>query len=452
MIKRLLNVFRSTPAKRGVRIIPRDKHTISRQNISRSAIKVINYLQDAGYESYLVGGGVRDLLLGGRPKDFDVATSATPEQVKRLFRSSRIIGRRFRIVHVQFGREIIEVTTFRGQHDEDSSGHQASRSEEGMLLRDNVYGDVRSDALRRDFTVNALYYTTSDFSVHDYTNGIEDLARRKVRMIGDPKARYQEDPVRMLRAVRFAAKLDFTIEDGTAKPIPVMAELLRSIPSARLFDESLKLLMSGHAERTLELLQQYGLLKHFIPAAAPYLVDDAQIAAKLIMQAMHNTDQRIRNDQKVTPAFIFAALLWPAKEALAQRLQAKGEHPVKAQQNAAQQIISEQLQLIAIPKRFLQTTREIWDLQERLPQRMGKRAERSFEHPRFRAAYDFVLLREQAGENLGGLGDWWTRYQDVSPEAREEMVKNLQQPQGKPPQKRRRRRKPAGQVQSTSND
>jgi poly(A) polymerase len=442
MIRRLLNIFRNNPTKGGTRIIPRDKHNISRKLISRSALKVMKRLEEANHEAYLVGGGVRDLLLGGRPKDFDVATSATPEQVKHLFRGARIIGRRFRIVHVRFGREIIEVTTFRGQHDDSSNRKHAARSEQGMLLRDNVYGDVRSDALRRDFTVNALYYTASDFSVHDYTHGMEDIVHRKVRMIGEPKARYQEDPVRMLRAVRFAAKLDFDIEPATAKPIRPMAELLRNIPAARLFDETLKLFMAGYAARTLELLHEYSLLQHLIPAAAATLDNDEDnIDKQLIIQAMHNTDHRIHSNKRVTPAFIFAALLWPAMNREQARLQAKGEHPVKAHQNAAQNVISAQLSHTAIPKRFLQTTREIWDLQGRLPRRQGKKAERLFEHPRFRAAYDFVLLREQAGENLGGLGDWWTRYQEVSFEEREAMVNKLQEPRGKKP--RRRRRKPA---------
>ncbi|BFM18299.1 polynucleotide adenylyltransferase PcnB [Maricurvus nonylphenolicus] len=451
MIRRLLNIFRNNPTKGGARIIPRDRHNISRKLISRSALKVMKRLEEANHEAYLVGGGVRDLLLGGRPKDFDVATSATPEQVKHLFRGARIIGRRFRIVHVRFGREIIEVTTFRGQHDDNSNRKHAARSDQGMLLRDNVYGDVRSDALRRDFTVNALYYTASDFSVHDYTRGMEDIVHRKVRMIGEPKARYQEDPVRMLRAVRFAAKLDFDIEPATAKPIRPMADLLRNIPAARLFDETLKLFMAGYAARTLELLHEYDLLGHLIPAAAAALDSDDQIGKQLIIQAMHNTDHRIHSNKRVTPAFIFAALLWPVMTREQARLQAKGEHPIKAHQTAAQNIISAQLSHTAIPKRFLQTTREIWDLQGRLPRRQGKKAERVFEHPRFRAAYDFVLLREQAGENLGGLGDWWTRYQEVSFEEREAMVNQLQEPRGKKP-RRRRRRKPTSTKTSHQTD
>ncbi len=444
MIRRLLNIFRSNPAKGGVRVIPRDKHNISRKHISRSALKVMKRLDEANHEAYLVGGGVRDLLIGGRPKDFDVATSATPEQVKQLFRGARIIGRRFRIVHVRLGREIIEVTTFRGQHDDNHSRKLSARSEHGMLLRDNVYGDVRSDALRRDFTINALYYTSRDFTVHDYAKGMEDIVRQKIRMIGDPKARYQEDPVRMLRAVRFAAKLDFSIESNTAKPISGMADLLGNIPSARLFDELLKLLMAGHAATTLDLLHDYGLLKYLAPAAADCLDSDDTIGAALIRQAMHNTDSRIHNDQRVTPAFIFAALLWPELVKQQAQLQKDGTHPVKAHQIAAQDVINAQLTRTAIPKRFLQTMREIWDLQGRLPRRQGKKAERSFEHPRFRAAYDFVLLREQAGEELDGLGEWWTRYQEVPFEEREDMVKQLQEPRGKKPRKRRRR-KPVNQ-------
>ena len=406
-------------------ILPREKHSISRRDISRSALKVMQRLGDAGYEAYLVGGGVRDLLLNGHPKDFDVATDATPEQVKQVFRNSRIIGRRFRIVHVRFGREIIEVTTFRGHHDNDSSNHHASRSEDGMLLRDNVYGDIRSDALRRDFTINALYYTLNNFSVHDFTNGVQDIARRKIRMIGDPVTRYKEDPVRMLRAVRFAAKLDFDIETNTAAPIQELGPLLGNIPPARLFEECLKLMMGGYGQRVLPLLQDYGLLQYLFPLANAELTRAPDSTEPLYNQALINTDARIRNEQRVTPAFIFAVLLWPAVCREQARLHEEGALPAQAHQQAVQNVLSAQLQVIAIPKRFTQTMKEIWELQQRLPKRLGKRAERMIEHPRFRAAYDFVLLREQAGEDLGGLGQWWTQYQHADTVARQQMVDAL---------------------------
>lgn len=421
------------------RIIPREQHPISRKNISAGALKVIKRLHEARFEAFLVGGGVRDLLLGGHPKDFDVATDATPEQIKELFRSSRIIGRRFRIVHVRFGREIIEVTTFRAHHEDASGQHEAAKSDHGMLTRDNVYGDLQSDAARRDFSINALYYTPKGFNIHDYTGGMADIQQRLVRIIGDPQTRYKEDPVRMLRAVRFAAKLDFSIETASAAPIRPLGELLRHIPPARMFEEVLKLFMGGHAAATFDLLREYELLGHLFPATEAALRQGEGNAAALVRQAMHNTDRRIRDDKRVTPAFIYAAMLWPAlQRALGQDWRQAG---AEAQQQAAQTVIQQQLAHTSIPKRFLIPMREIWDLQWRLPRRQGKRAERLLEHPRFRAAYDFVLLREQAGEDLQGLGDWWTRFQSTKPAERHKLLEQLgAQPGGKP---RRRRRKSA---------
>lgn len=411
------------PANPGPRIVARNDHNISRRDISRAALTVMKRLQDAGFQAYIVGGGVRDLMLGGHPKDFDVATDATPEEAKELFRGSRIVGRRFRILHARIGREVIEVTTFRGHHSEGEE-HEAQQSEHGMLLRDNVYGDLESDAIRRDFTVNALYYTTNGFEIHDYTGGVRDIEERLIRMIGDPTTRYKEDPVRMLRAVRFAAKLDFTIEERTAAPLKQLAPLLRNIAPARLFDEVLKLLMSGHGERTFELMRQYQLWHHLFPDNAARLEDPA--ALELTRLALRNTDQRIRNDQRVTPAFLYAALLWPAVNAEQQRLVKKGTPPLPALAQAAQKITSSQLAHTAIPKRFSLPMREIWDLQQRLPQRNGSRAQRLSEHPRFRAAYDFLLLREECGELEPGLGQWWTQFQQADEDGREDMVRKLQ--------------------------
>ncbi len=420
-------------------IIPRDKHNVSRKQISHSALKVIQRLNEASYEAYLVGGGVRDLLLGGHPKDFDVATNATPEQIKKLFRNSRIIGRRFRIVHVRFGREIIEVTTFRAHHDQQDNHKDATRSENGMLLRDNVYGDIRTDAARRDFTVNALYYCAKTFSIHDYTGGMQDIKRRRLCMIGDPATRYQEDPVRMLRAARFAAKLGFEIDPATAQPIRQLANLLDAVPSARLWDEMLKLLMNGSATATFELLREYDLIRHLFPATATEL--DKLYYLPMLQQAMVNTDKRIRSNKRVTPAFIFAALLWPPLDQRYQALLSSGLRPEEAQQQAATQVLTQQVMRVAIPKRFQITMREIWELQLRLPKRQGKRAERLVEHPKFRAAYDFLLLREDAGENLDQLGQWWTDYQAASPAERETMTAKLGRPDGSR-RKRRRSRKP----------
>ncbi|MCX2779219.1 polynucleotide adenylyltransferase PcnB [Microbulbifer thermotolerans] len=415
------------PANPGPRVIARNDHNISRRDISRAALTVMKRLQEAGFQAYIVGGGVRDLLLGKHPKDFDVATDATPEEAKALFRGSRIVGRRFRILHARIGREVIEVTTFRGHH-EDGEEHEALQSEQGMLLRDNVYGDLESDAMRRDFTINALYYTTDGFAIHDYTGGVQDIKERLIRTIGDPATRYKEDPVRMLRAVRFAAKLEFKIEDKTAAPLANLAPLLRNIAPARLFDEVLKLLMSGHGERTFELLHHYQLWHHLFPNNAALLEDPVALA--LTRLALRNTDQRIRDDLRVTPAFLYAALLWPAVIAEQQHLESQGTPPVPALAQAAQKVTSSQLAHTAIPKRFSIPMREIWDLQLRLPQRNGNRAQRLSEHPRFRAAYDFLLLREESGELAPGLGQWWAAFQQADEEGRQEMTRKLQRGNG----------------------
>lgn len=456
MLKRLLNLITprsKAPANQrpasedleGANVIPRDQHTISRKNISPAAIKIIKQLTEAGYAAYLVGGGVRDLLLGGHPKDFDVATSATPEEVRKLFRGARIVGRRFQIVHVRMGREMIEVTTFRGHHDE-------ARSEEGMLLRDNVYGTLETDAMRRDFTVNALYYTLKDFSVIDYCNGIQDLKNRTLRMIGDPATRYKEDPVRMLRALRFAAKLGFSIEPSTAKPIGELGGLLVNISEARLFEEVLKLFLGGSATATFNLLREYDLLCHLFPGADDALKSGDELGAGLIEQCMINTDKRIRADKTVTPAFIYAALLWPAMQKEFQHLSAHMT-PAAAWSQAGQNAISQQLTRTSIPKRFLIPMREIWDLQQRLPNRLGMRALRTLDHPRFRAAYDFLLMREAAGEQLDGLGTWWTRYQTASDEERERLVKDLGKPtSANKPRRRRGPRKPKTVENSGGNE
>lgn len=410
-------------------IIPRDQHNVSRQLISQAAIRVMKQLNQHGYEAYLVGGGVRDLLLGGHPKDFDVATNAKPEQIKGLFRSARIVGRRFRIVHVRFGREVIEVTTFRGHHD-------AARNEHGMVLRDNVYGNVHSDAVRRDFTVNALYYSLDGFAVHDYTGGIHDLEKRVLRIIGDPATRYQEDPVRMLRAVRFAAKLGFTIESKTQAPIPELAPLLANIPPARLFEEVLKLFLAGSATATFHLLREQGLFGQLFPGTEAQLAAGDTLALALVEQCMCNTDKRIRAGKSVTPAFIFAALLWPVQQA--RLIQLSGNMPQgQAFAEAASQAVGQQLARTSIPKRFLIPMREIWDMQHRLSLRSGGRAFKMLEHPRFRAAYDFTLLREDAGEPLDGLGNWWTQFQAADESERERMVSAI-----KAPGKGRKRRSP----------
>lgn len=429
--------------------------------VSSSALQIIEQLEKAGFEAYLVGGGVRDLLVEGKPKDFDIATSATPEQIKNLFRSARIIGRRFRIVHVRIGREVTEVTTFRAHHEEGSKS-QATQAANGMLIRDNVYGDIKSDALRRDFTMNALYYSPERDEIIDYTCGIDDVKQGLVRMIGDPKTRYQEDPVRMLRAARLAAKLGFSIEKSTAKPISELGNLLTNIPPARLFDECLKLFMSGYAEVTYEKLKQQQLFRYLFPATA-HLLDakpneqtnelpigqQSAYVDKLIRQAAENTDSRISTGKRVTPAFIFAVILWPAVTRELEQRYKEGLKGIPAMQQAGQSVLREQVQRVAIPRRFTQTIKEIWEMQLRLPRRAGNQAYRALEHPRFRAAYDFLLLREQAGEDHQGLGEWWTHFQTANEDQRTTLVAEqdeLTKRDGGPNRKRRskpRRRKPA---------
>ena len=416
-------------------VIPRDQHTVSRRDISPSCLKVLYRLNEAGFEAYIVGGGVRDLLLGLKPKDFDVATNATPEEIRDLFRNSRIIGRRFQIVHIRFGREIIEVTTFRASHTDsveipgESLGRKvthlaAAHSASGMLLRDNVYGDITGDVMRRDFTVNALYYTVKNYEIHDFVNGLADIRTRSLRMIGDPVERYREDPVRTLRAIRLAAKLDFTIAPETAAPIRECAHMLESVPAARLFDECLKLFFAGKALPTYRGLCEYGIFPTLFPATARAVVsgdENAQEAQRFLEQALANTDARLAEDKSVAPYFLLAALLWPAVEQAFNTLLAEGMPEQMAMIEAGNQVIMSQIDRISIPKRFSIPMREIWESQLRLPRRAGRRAELFLQNKRFRAAYDFLLLREQAGRDLGGLGQWWTEFQEADKTQREKM-------------------------------
>jgi len=421
-------------------VIPRSDHNVSRALISEAAKKVLHRLNKSGYEAYLVGGGVRDILLGMRPKDFDVATNATPEQVHELFRNSRLIGRRFRIVHVVFGREIIEVTTFRGNALEQTEEDDTERrtNEHGRLLRDNIYGNQEEDALRRDFTVNALYYNIQDFSVIDFAGGVKDLEERRLKLIGDPETRYREDPVRMLRAIRFAAKMGFDLDPATEAPIRELAPLLEHIPPARLFDEVLKLLSAGYGEQTYDALNRYNLLAPLFPETVR--AQQNGHSDGLIRQALQNTDARLAQGKSVTPYFMFAAMLWPALQAEWEKRQDDGEPVQPALHQAIAKVIGRQIQATAIPKRFSGPMKEIWELQMRLPRRQGKRAYQIMEHPRFRAAYDFLLIREQSGEIEPGLGQWWTQFQAADERGREQMLSELS---GPTPRRKRRKRKPS---------
>ena len=392
-----------------------------------------------------MGGAVRDLLVGGAPKDYDVATDATPEQVKALFRNCRLIGRRFRLAHVVYGREIIEVATFRANTDDGSGDRE--QHEGGRLLRDNVYGTIEDDAIRRDFTANALYYAIEDFSVRDYAGGYDDVQARLLRLIGDPEARYREDPVRMLRAVRLAAKLDFAIEAGTAEPIPRLALLLGEAAPARLFEETLKLFLSGHAVASFERLEAHGLLAALLPETAQALASNKSGALRrMLVQGLRNTDARVAADESVSPAFLYAVLLWPAYCRALAMLQAQGVHAADAQRRAADRVTLHQVSRTALPRRFSLPMQEIWLFQQRFSQRQRKRVLRLLAHPRFRAAFDFLELRLAASDAHAEDVAFWREAQldpaaTVAASEREQLEADAEAGDADAPRKRRRRRR-----------
>jgi len=399
-------------------ILSRDEHSISRKQISRATLNILYELNRNGYEAYLVGGCIRDLLLGKAPKDFDIATNATPEEVHRLFRRSRIVGRRFKIVHVRIAGEVIEVTTFRGAHTSENKGQSRSQvSEQGMLLRDNVYGTLRDDALRRDFTVNALYYTVDGFKVLDYTTGLEDLRNKTLRIIGEAEQRYREDPVRMLRAMRFAAKLGFDLHPDTAEPVHQLGSLLSHVSPARLFDEIVILFLTGFGEDALHYLRNFQLLEPFLGEASKDLHDEQSGLSRLVAEILQNTDNRIANEQHVTPAFLFAGLLWKSYCEHRDSLCSDGMQLWQASQQAGQYAIDQQQVHTSIPRRFGVTIRDIWHLQRTLASANGKRAIKLLGHPRFRAAYDFLLLRERSGETMERGAQYWTELQEKHTDA-----------------------------------
>lgn len=424
-------------------MIPRDQHPISRKDISPNALRVLYRLRDAGFTGYLVGGAVRDLLVNGHPKDFDVATNATPEEVKQLFRNCRLIGRRFRLAHVVYGREIIEVATFRANVDDGSGDREMDN---GRLVRDNVYGTIEDDAVRRDFTANALYYAIEDFSVRDYVGGFEDVQARMLKLIGDPEQRYREDPVRMLRAVRLAAKLGFDIEESTARPIPQLAPLLAEAAPARLFEEVLKLFMSGHAAESFEGLERYGLINVLLPETAAALRSNRSGALRrMLIEGLCGTDARLANDEPVSPAFLFALLLWPAYCRALMGLQKRGMQAEEAQRRAADQVTLHQLKTIALPRRFSLPMQEIWLLQTRLATRQRKRVLRLLSHPRFRAAFDFLVLRMTASSEHVEDVAFWRDAQTGSDDELSAVLASVQsggekhEGEGAAPRKRRRR-------------
>jgi poly(A) polymerase len=477
------------------RIIPRSEHTISRSHISPNALRVLYRLRDAGFMAFLVGGCVRDLLIGIEPKDFDVATDALPEQIKRLFRNCRLVGRRFRLAHVFFGRDIIEVATFRatsapsqgdeplpeadpedgeapemddaplepeppitarsvartprgGAGDADDPAQRAFDSS-GRILRDNVYGTIDEDVWRRDFTANALYYNVADFSLWDYVNGAQDIAARTLRLIGEPETRFREDPVRMLRAARFEAKLGFHIDPATAKPIGTLRELLAGVPPARLFDETLKLFLTGHGARSFTVLRRRGLLAALMPSVDAYFASHpGSLVEKLLLQGLENTDARIVADKPVTPTFLFALVLYGPIAGVIETAPPARWHELATILDACDRAMREAQTRIAIPKRFSLGVREMFALQPRLEHPRGRRALRVLEHPRFRAAYDLLLLRAQFGLAPPEMAQWWSKLQEVPVEERGRMADALtgdaqpRAPQGARRRGRRRRRRP----------
>ncbi|XQW85511.1 polynucleotide adenylyltransferase PcnB [Thalassotalea piscium] len=439
-------------------VLTRDQHPVSRKFISTNALKVLNRLNSSGFEAYLVGGGVRDILLGIEPKDFDIATNATPEQIKELFRNCRLIGRRFRLAHIVFGRDIIEVATFRGHHDNASEKQQqcqknSKQSEHGMLLRDNIYGSIEEDAERRDFTINALYYSAKDFTIHDFANGIRDISDKKIRLIGDPETRYREDPVRMLRAIRFATKLNMQISKESKKPIKTLAPLMANIPPARMFEEFNKLFLSGKALVNFQQLCEYQLFAYFFPIVDQALKSqDHPYLNDFITTALTNTDNRINNHKRVTPAFLFAAMLWyPLQQKITQLKATTTLTPQDMFFAAYHDVMSEQQRSIAIPKRFQAVMKDIWILQEKLERREGKKAFKTFEHIKFRAGYDFLLLRSQLeteNTELEKLAQWWTDFQQSNLETQQLMIKSVVKAPGSR-RTPRKRRKPSAKTSSS---
>ncbi|MEY4761620.1 MAG: hypothetical protein RLZZ200_1476 [Pseudomonadota bacterium] len=442
------------------RVIARADHPVSRKAVSPNALKVLYKLREGGHEAYLVGGCLRDVILGIEPKDFDVATSARPEEVKRLFRNCRLIGRRFRLAHVFFGREIIEVATFRASSapsqgeepeedpdilpevgatadDGDTSNEAVAvdtpvesgdrlQDEQGRILRDNTYGTIEEDVWRRDFTCNALYYSIEDFSLRDYVGAFEDIAARRLSLIGDPETRYREDPVRMLRAARFEAKLGFTLAPATAEPVPRLRELLSDVPPARLFDETLKLFLTGHGVRSFVSMRKHGLLGVLYPAVEAFLSrHPGSLVEQLLITGLENTDARVQEGKAVTPTFLFTLLLYGPIAAIIEKAPPSKWADLDKILDACDRAVAEAQRRVTIPKRFSLGIREMFATQPRLEQPRGRRALRTLEMPRFRAAFDLLVLRSKVGMVQPGVAEWWTRLQAVSPEERERMVAQL---------------------------
>lgn len=441
-IRRLLGAKKNNTHQPDV--IGPDQHGIDPQLVSANAVRVTQALQEAGFKAFVVGGAVRDLLLGVKPKDFDVATNATPEQVKRLFRRAFIIGRRFQIVHVMFGQDVIEVTTFRG-----TTADSAPKDEHGRVLRDNTFGEQHEDAIRRDFTINAMYYDPATRVVLDYHNGIADIRKKTLRIIGVPEARFREDPVRLLRVVRFAAKLGFAIDPSTREPIKVMAPLINNVPAARVFDEMLKLLLSGHALACLRQLRSEGLHHGLLPLLDVVL--EQPLGEKFVTLALAGTDERVRQGKPVSPGFLFASLLWHQVLEKWNAYKAAGEYPIPALHLAADDVLNAQTEKLALQRKIATDMRDIWAMQPRFERRVGKSPYKLLEHPRLRAGYDFLLLRCASGEIDAEIGEWWTDFMAADRPGREELLARKPKVEGEASApKKKRRRSGRGKSKSTT--
>lgn len=432
-IRRMLGVKEAARDHTQPVVLGPKEHGIDPKLVSANAVRVTQTLQEAGFKAFLVGGAVRDLLLGHKPKDFDVATNATPEQVKKLFRRAFIIGRRFQIVHVMFGQDLIEVTTFRG-----AGSENAVKDEHGRVLRDNTFGEQHEDAIRRDFTINAMYYDPANQQVLDYHDGMGDIRKKTLRIIGIPEARFREDPVRLLRVVRFAAKLNFTIDATTSAPIAVMAPLINNVPAARVFDEMIKLLMSGQAMACLQQLRKEGLHHGLLPLLDVVL--EQPLGEKFVTLALANTDERIRQGKPVSPGFLFAALLWHQVLEKWNAYRAAGESPIPALHLAADDVLESQAEQLALQRKITTDMRDIWSMQPRFERRVGKSPYKLLEHPRLRAGYDFLLLRCESGELDTELGNWWTDFIAADGPGREALLAQKPKTEGEAAVKKRRRR------------
>lgn len=436
---------KSAPYRYEKHILKASQYDIFPRMMSKNALNVVEKLQRNGFEAYIVGGCLRDILIGEKPKDFDVATNARPEQVQQLFqRQCRLVGRRFRLAHIMFGRDIIEVATFRASHIDNLNNNQAKQNEAGMLLRDNVYGTIEQDAERRDFTVNALYYDPQNNTLRDYFNGIEDLKSSKLRLIGDPITRYQEDPVRMLRAIRFMAKLEMFLDKPSEKPIKQYAYLLKGIPAARLFDESLKLLQTGQGIKTYKLLREYGLFEQLFPTLTPFFTEKSDsFAERMIISVLNSTDERIKDKLRINPAFLFAAFFWyPLREKVEILKNEGGLNNHDAYALASNDILDGICHSVAIPRRHTAVMRDIWFLQLQLLKRTGNNPMRVMEQSKFRAAFDLLVMRAEieGGESVE-LATWWHEYQLSNEEQRTKLVKEQQRLNPKPKKKYYRPRK-----------